>query len=82
MLKNTKIEHLSDLKEGQKCIVINFHNINRALRKRFLDMGLTIGVTVEIKRFAPFGDPVIIYLRNYELCIRKIDMKEIDIKVI
>ena len=77
-----KIEHLSDLNEGQKCVIVNFHNKNKALRRRLLDMGLTKGTIVEIKKFAPFGDPVIIILRNYELCIRKIDMKEIDIEII
>lgn len=74
--------HLSDLRRGQKGIVLDFHNDNAALRRRLLDMGITKGVVVEIKKIAPLGDPIDISLRGYELCIRKIDMEGIDIKVI
>lgn len=74
--------HLSDLQRGQKAIVLDFHNDNAALRRRLLDMGITKGVVVEVKKIAPLGDPVDICLRGYELCIRRIDMKSIDIRVI
>lgn len=74
--------HLSDLKRGQKCIVLDFHNDNAALRRHLLDMGITKGVQIEIKKIAPLGDPVDILLRGYELCIRRKDMHSIDIKVI
>ena len=74
--------HLSDLKRGQKCVVLDFHNNNAALRRRLLDMGITKGVTIEIKKIAPLGDPIDIRLRGYELCIRKSDMEEIDIRVL
>ncbi|MFA6667188.1 MAG: FeoA family protein [Bacilli bacterium] len=74
--------HLSDLRRGQKCVVLNFHNDNAALRRRLLDMGITKGVTIEIKKIAPLGDPVDICLRGYELCLRRDDMHGIDIKVV
>jgi ferrous iron transport protein A len=74
--------HLSDLHRGQKCIVLNFHNDNAALRRHLLDMGITKGVVIEIKKIAPLGDPVDIELRGYELCIRKVDMHTIDVRVI
>lgn len=74
--------HLSDLKRGQKCIVLDFHNDNAALRRHLLDMGITKGVVIEVKKIAPLGDPVDISLRGYELCIRRADMRSIDIKVI
>lgn len=74
--------HLSDLKRGQKCIVLDFHNDNAALRRHLLDMGITKGVLIEIKKIAPLGDPVDISLRGYELCIRRKDMASIDIKVV
>jgi len=74
--------HLCDLKRGQKCIVLDFHNDNKALRRRLLDMGITKGVEIELKKMAPLGDPIDIYLRGYELCLRKADMRGIDIKVI
>lgn len=74
--------HLSDLHRGQKCIVLDFHNDNAALRRRLLDMGITKGVIIEIKKIAPLGDPIDIRLRGYELCIRKADMEGIDIRVL
>lgn len=74
--------HLSDLTVGQKAQVLLIHNENLALRRRLFDMGLTKGVIVEIKKIAPLKDPVDIFLRGYELCIRLSDMKNIDIKVV
>ena len=74
--------HLSDLKRGQKCIVLDFHNDNAALRRHLLDMGITKGVKIEIKKIAPLGDPVDILLRGYELCLRREDMRSIDIRVV
>jgi Fe2+ transport system protein FeoA len=74
--------HLSDLKKGQIAIVLDFHNDNAALRRHLLDMGITKGVVIEVKKIAPFGDPVDIKLRGYELAIRHDDMKGIDIQVL
>jgi len=74
--------HLSDLRRGQRCIVLDFHNDNAALRRRLLDMGITKGVIIEIKKIAPLGDPVDVKLRGYELCLRRVDMHGIDIKVV
>ncbi|MFA5283365.1 MAG: ferrous iron transport protein A [Bacilli bacterium] len=74
--------HLYNLKRGQKGIVLALHNDNAALRRRLLDMGITKGVIIEVKKIAPLGDPIDIKLRGYELCLRKNDMKGIDIKVI
>ena len=45
-------------------------------------MGITEGVQVKIKRIAPLGDPFDIELRGYELCLRKDDLKLIDVEVI
>lgn len=81
-LKINEEGHLSDLTIGQKAIVLALHNDNPALRRRLLDMGITKGVEIAIKKKAPFGDPVDITLRGYELCIRLSDMKNIDIKVV
>lgn len=81
-LKPGEVGHLSDLKRGQKCIVLDMHNENKALRRRLLDMGITKGVQIRVKKIAPLGDPVDIEIRDYELCIRKAEMREIDIKVV
>jgi Fe2+ transport system protein FeoA len=74
--------HLSDLAIGQKAVVLALHNDNKALRRRLLDMGITKGVIIEVKKKAPMGDPVDIYLRGYELCIRESETKNIDIRVV
>ena len=81
-LKIKEQGHLSDLKKGQIARVIGLHNEDLALRRRLLDMGITKGVILEIKKIAPLGDPVDIYLRGYELCLRKKDMESIDVEVI
>ena len=74
--------HLSDLHRGQKCIVLDFHNDNKILRRRLLDMGITKNVEITVKETAPLGDPVDIYVRGYDLCLRKADMHGIDIRII
>lgn len=81
-LKEGETGHLSDLKLGQCAEVLGLHNDNLALRRRLLDMGITTGVKIRIKKIAPLGDPVDIELRGYELCIRLDEMRNIDIKVV
>ena len=81
-LKKGQEGHLSELGLGQKARILGVHNHNKAVRRRLLDMGITTGVIVEVKKIAPLGDPVDILLRGYELCIRKCDMAEIDIEVV
>ena len=73
---------LSELKKGDKASIVSISSSNNALKRRMLDMGITTGVEVKVKKFAPLGDPVDIELRGYELCIRKKDLAEIDIEVI
>ena len=82
ILKLGEEGHLHELQKGQSAIVTGLHGDNLAVKRRLLDMGITTGVTVKVKKIAPLGDPVDIELRGYELCIRKSDMKNIDIKVI
>ncbi len=81
-LKRGSVGHLHELQKGQKARILALHNNNKMVRRRLLDMGLTTGVIVKIKKIAPLGDPVDIELRGYQLCIRKSDMAEIDIEVI
>ena len=50
-----------------------------ALRRRFLDMGLTPGTKVFVRKMAPLGDPIEIHLRGYELTLRKEDAQRIQI---
>ena len=82
LLKKGDKAHLSDLKIGQKAKVLGIHMDKADIRRHLLDMGITKGTEILIKKVAPMGDPVDIELRGYELCIRKNEMKNIDIEVI
>ena len=81
-LKKGQSGHLSDLTIGQVAIVTGLHNDSKAVRRRLLDMGITKGVIITIKKIAPMGDPIDIRLRDYELCIRKEDLAKIKVEVI
>ena len=73
---------LSELNVGQKARIIKLNFENKEIRRHLLDMGLTRGTEVEIKKKAPVGDPIDIKLRDYELCISKSDLKQIEVEVI
>ncbi|NLD26605.1 MAG: ferrous iron transport protein A [Acholeplasmataceae bacterium] len=73
---------MNELTIGQKAKVLEFHHQNPAIRRRLLDMGITKGVQIELKKASPFGDPIDITLRGYELCLRKADVEHIEIEVI
>ena len=73
---------LSELKVGEKAKVIKLNVEDRQIKRHLLDMGITRGVEVKIKKIAPMGDPIDIELRDYELCIRKADLNQIEVEVI
>lgn len=75
-----EIVPLSYLHRGERAKVVSLHNDNHALRRRLLDMGITKGVEIYIKKVAPLGDPIDVALRGYELCLRKADMAEIMVE--
>lgn len=81
-LKKGEEGHLSDLKIGQKAKVLGIHMDKPDVRRHLLDMGITKGTQILVKKIAPMGDPVDIELRGYELCIRKEEMRNIDVEVI
>lgn len=74
--------NLSELIVGQTARVINLKEDNKAIRRHLLDMGITRGVEIKIKKVAPMGDPIDLQLRDYELCIRKEDLKKIEVEVL
>ena len=73
---------LNELNVGQKAKVQKINIMNKSIRRHLLDMGITRGVEIEIKKIAPMGDPIDIKLRDYELCLRKEDLKQIEVEVI
>ena len=82
MKKSGEKCNISDLKVGQKAIVLKLNEENKAIRRHLLDMGITRGVEITIKKIAPMGDPIDINLRDYELCIRKEDLSKIEVEVL
>lgn len=67
---------LNDLKPGQKAVVKDIRS-QGALRRHIIDMGITPGVIVMMRKTAPFGDPIEINVRGYELSIRKSEALQI-----
>ena len=74
--------NLSELKVGDKAKVVRLGVENKEIRRHLLDMGLTRGVEIRVKKKAPMGDPVDIELRGYELCISKNELAQIEVEVI
>lgn len=73
---------LSELIVGQKAKVLKLNEINKAKKRHLLDMGITRGVIITIKKISPMGDPIDLYLRDYELCICKDDLNKIEVEVL
>lgn len=70
---------LRQVKVGQTCIVKRVHG-EGALRRRIMDMGITKGVEIYVRKVAPLGDPIEITVRDYELSVRKGDAELIEIE--
>ena len=70
---------LRQAKVGDTVKVVKLHG-EGAVKRRIMDMGITKGVDVQIRKVAPLGDPVEITVRGYELSIRKADADMIEIE--
>ncbi|MGN1406629.1 MAG: ferrous iron transport protein A [Erysipelotrichaceae bacterium] len=70
---------LKDVKVGEKTKVIKVHG-QGALKRRIMDMGVTKGVEVYVRKLAPLGDPIEINVRGYELSLRKEDASLIEVE--
>jgi len=70
---------LRDVKPGETVRVVKLHG-EGAVKRRIMDMGLTKGVTVFVRKVAPLGDPMELNVRNYELSIRKADAEMIEVE--
>ena len=70
---------LKQAKGGDRVRVVKLHG-EGAVKRRIMDMGVTKGVEVYIRKVAPLGDPVEVTVRGYELSIRKADAEMIEIE--
>ena len=70
---------LKQAKVGDTVTVVKLHG-EGAVKRKIMDMGITKGVTVYVRKVAPLGDPVEVNVRGYELSIRKADAEMIEIQ--
>ncbi len=70
---------LRQVKVGDTASVVKLHG-EGAVKRRIMDMGITKGTEVYVRKVAPLGDPVEITVRGYELSIRKADAEMIEVE--
>ena len=70
---------LKEVKIGETAVIEKLHG-EGALKRRIMDMGLTRGTQVYVRKVAPLGDPMELTVRGYELSVRKADAELIEVK--
>lgn len=70
---------LRDVKVGETATVVKLHG-EGAVKRRIMDMGITKGVSVFVRKVAPLGDPVEVNIRKYELSLRRADCEMIEVE--
>ena len=72
------MDTLRQAKIGQTVKVVKLHGAG-AVKRRIMDMGITRGVEVYVRKVAPLGDPIEVTVRGYELSLRKADAEMIEV---
>ncbi len=70
---------LNHVKIGETVKVVKLHG-EGAVKRRIMDMGITKGAELHIRKVAPLGDPIELTVRGYELSIRKADAEKIEVE--
>lgn len=70
---------LKELRVGETAKVVRLHG-EGPVKRRIMDMGITKGVEVYVRKVAPLGDPMELKIRDYELSLRKADAEMIEIE--
>jgi len=73
------VNTLKNVKVGETVTVVKLHG-EGAIKRRIMDMGITKGTSIYVRKVAPLGDPVEVTVRGYELSIRKADAEMIEVK--
>ncbi len=73
------MKSLRDVACGETVTVVKLHGIG-ALKKRIMDMGITKGCSVFVRKVAPLGDPIEVTVRGYELSLRKAEAENIEVQ--
>ena len=69
---------LKDVKVGENAVVKRLHG-EGPVKRRIMDMGITKGVEIFVRKVAPLGDPMELNVRGYELSVRKADAEMIEV---
>lgn len=77
--KGNVMKTLKQVKIGGTAKVVRLHG-EGALKRRIMDMGITRGVEIYVRKVAPLGDPIEIMVRGYELSLRKDDADMIEVE--
>ena len=70
---------LRDTKVGETVKVVKLHG-EGAVKRRIMDMGITKGIEIYVRKVAPLGDPLELTVRGYELSVRKADAEMIEVE--
>ena len=70
---------LRDAKVGETVRVVKLHG-EGAVKRRIMDMGITRGIEIYVRKVAPLGDPLELTVRGYELSLRKADAEMVEIE--
>lgn len=73
------MQTLRDVKSGQTVTVVKLHG-EGAVKRRIMDMGITKGAEIFIRKVAPLGDPIEVTVRGYELSLRKADAEMVEVQ--
>ena len=77
--KESKMKTLKDVKIGETAVVKRL-NGEGAVKRRIMDMGITKGASVYVRKVAPLGDPIEVTVRGFELSLRKVDAGSIIVE--
>ena len=70
---------LKEIKVGKSTRIVKLHG-EGAVKRRIMDMGLTKGTAITVRKVAPLGDPIEITVRGYELSLRKADAEMVEVE--
>lgn len=70
---------LKQVKKGETVTVVKLHG-EGPVKRRIMDMGITKGVEISVRKVAPLGDPIEVTVRGYELSLRKADAEMIEVE--
>ncbi len=75
------MERLNKIASGMTVRLIKLHG-EGAIKRRIMDMGITKGVEIFVRKVAPLGDPMEVKVRSFELSLRKADAEMVEVEII